>query len=156
MPKRPYLCTVEKTKTQLKVFRITGHEREPNVEFKKKGKKMKKMILMVVALLSMTATFAEDTKVNNANAFDMSVNYNKLGEALNLNSDQLESLQDVHKAFCAEMLNAANAEKDEQKVMMDKAIKKDLKFMRYILSNKQYRKYLMLLNVTLNNRGLNK
>ena len=78
---------------------------------------MKKMILVVVALLSMTATFAEDNKANNAQLFDMSVNYNKLGEALNLNNDQLESLQDVHKAFCAEMLNAAYADKDEQKVM---------------------------------------
>ena len=47
-------------------------------------------------------------------------------------------------------------DKDEQKVMMDNAIKKDLKYMRYILDKKQYRKYLMLLNVTLNNRGLNK
>ena len=111
---------------------------------------MKKMILVVVALLSMTATFAEDNKANNAQLFDRSVNYN------NLNSDQLESLQDVHKAFCAEMLNAAYADKDEQKVMMDNAIKKDLKYMRYILDKKQYRKYLMLLNVTLNNRGLNK
>ena len=73
---------------------------------------MKKMILVVVALLSMTATFAEDNKANNAQLFDMSVNYNKLGEALNLNNDQLESLQDVHKAFCAEMLNAAYADKD--------------------------------------------
>lgn len=117
---------------------------------------MKKMILVVVALLSMTTTFAEDNKANNAQLFDMSVNYNKLGEALNLNNDQLESLQDVHKAFCAEMLNAAYADKDEQKVMMDNAIKKDLKYMRYILDKKQYRKYLMLLNVTLNNRGLNK
>ena len=117
---------------------------------------MKKMVLVVVALLSMAATFAEDTKVNNANAFDMRVNYTKLGEALNLNDDQMESLQDVHKAFCAEMLNAAYADKDEQKVMMDKAIKKDLKYMRYILNNKQYRKYLLLLNMTLNNRGLNK
>lgn len=116
---------------------------------------MKKMFLVVVAMLSMTATFAEDAKVNNANAFDMTVNYSKLGEALSLSGDQLESVQDVHKAFCADMLNAANADKEEQKVMMDKAIKKDLKYMRYILNTKQYRKYVMLLNLTLNNRGLN-
>ena len=116
---------------------------------------MKRMILMVVAMLSMTTMFAEDEKVNNANAYDMSVNYAKLGEALSLSIDQLESVEDVHKTFCAEMLNAANAGKDERKQMMTQAIKKDLKYMKYILTSKQYRKYLLLLNTTLNNRGLN-
>ena len=37
---------------------------------------------------------------------------------------------------------------------IDKAINKDLKYMHVILSNTQYRKYLMLLNVTLVNRGI--
>ena len=113
------------------------------------------MILTVVALLSMTATFAEDAKVNNVNAYDMSVNYNRLGSALGLTIDQQESIEEIHKVFCAEMLNAANADKADRKEMMDKAIKKELKHMRAIMSNKQYHKYVMLLNVTLNNRGLN-
>ena len=38
--------------------------------------------------------------------------------------------------------------------MVGKAINKDLKYMHTILSEKQYRKYLMLLNATLKNRGL--
>jgi hypothetical protein len=38
--------------------------------------------------------------------------------------------------------------------MMEKAIKKDLAWMDYILNKDQYRKYVMLLNVTLHNRGL--
>lgn len=116
---------------------------------------MKRMILMVVAMLSMTTMFAEDEKVNNVNAYDMSVNINKLGEALSLSTDQMQFVEDVHKAFCAEMLNAAYASKDERDAMVKKAVRKDLTYMRHILSKKQYRKYLLLLNTTFNNRGIN-
>ena len=39
--------------------------------------------------------------------------------------------------------------------MVKKAVDRDIKWMRYVLDQKQYRTYLMLLNTTLNNRGLN-
>lgn len=117
------------------------------------------MFLTVVALLSMTMTFAEDEKLNSVNevkAYDMRVNYDKVAESLGLSMDQQEAFHDIHKSFCIEMLNAANANKDERKSMVDKAVMKELKHMRYVLTNDQYRKYCMLLNTTFNNRGLNK
>ena len=40
--------------------------------------------------------------------------------------------------------------------MLNRAIENDVKWMRYVLNNEQMRTYLMLLNTTLNNRGLNK
>ena len=40
--------------------------------------------------------------------------------------------------------------------MVSKAIEKDLKYMYAVLTKEQYRKYLLLLNTTFNNRGLNK
>ena len=43
---------------------------------------------------------------------------------------------------------------EERQLMVEKAIKKDLAWMDYILNKDQYRKYVMLLNVTLHNRGL--
>ena len=52
------------------------------------------------------------------------------------------------------MMNAANAPKEQQAEFVDKAVAKDLKYMRYVLGNDQYRKYVMLLNATMNNRGL--
>ena len=110
-------------------------------------------------MLSMTMTFAEDenlNKVENVNAYRMEVNYSKLGEALNLSSDQMEAVQCIHDAFCADMISVAAANKESRKAMMKNAINKDLRFMRYVLDEKQYKKYLMLLNTTLNNRGLNK
>ena len=119
---------------------------------------MKKMILMAVALLSMTtATFAADENASAANAaYNMNVNMSSLADALGLNIDQVEAVADIHKNFSADMLNAASASAEDRQQLVNKAIEKDLKYMHYILSNQQYRKYLLLLNTTINNRGLNK
>ena len=103
------------------------------------------MILTMMALFSMTLTFAENESTDNLNtveAYDMSVN------------DQMEGVAVVHKTFCAEMMFAAHYGKEERSKMVDNAIKKDLAYMSYILNREQYRKYLTLLNVTLRNHGL--
>ena len=49
---------------------------------------------------------------------------------------------------------AATAEADERESMVDQAVKKDVRYMHYVLNDKQYKTYLMLLNATLQNRGL--
>ena len=119
---------------------------------------MKRLFMVVVAMLSMTMTFAENETAANLNAteaYDMqSVNMKKLGMALNLSKDQVESFAEIHKTFSAEMLFAAQTTGDERQKMVEKAIKKDLAYMNYILSSDQYRKYVMLLNMTLMNRGI--
>lgn len=77
---------------------------------------MKRLILTVAAVLSLTATFAKDEKannVNNANAYDMSVNMGKLSDALKLTVDQCESVADVHRVFCGEMTIASQANEDK-------------------------------------------
>ena len=120
---------------------------------------MKRLFLTVVAVLSMTATFAENKEMNkvvNANSYNMSVNYDKLAAWLRLTTDQTELVQDVHTSFCADMLNASQAEGEQREAMVKTAISKDLKYMRSVLDKEQYRKYLLLLNTTFNNRGLNK
>ena len=118
---------------------------------------MKKIVLTIVALMSMTMTFAENESAANLNtteAYNMTVNMRQLARALNLSNDQVESVAEVHKTFSAEMMFAAQYGKDERAKMMDIAINKDLAYMNYILNRDQYRKYLLLLNVTLVNRGL--
>lgn len=121
---------------------------------------MKKLFMAVaVAMLSITATFAENenaASVNNANAYDMSVNIRKLGVTLGLTLDQMESVADIHHTFCGEMMLAAQANKDERQALVDKAVKKDLKYMSYILTDDQYDKYSVLLDTTLRNNGLKK
>ena len=118
----------------------------------------KKMILMVVAMLSMTRTsYAENENAENTlsvESYDMSVNIRKLAVALDMSGDQMESVEEIHRIFCNEMIQAAYANKDERQTLVDLAVKKDLRYMRYVLDQKQYKKYQLLLNSTLLNRGL--
>ena len=122
----------------------------------KKGKKiMKKIMILAVAMFAMaTTTFAADETTNATAAYNMNVKMGSLANALSLNIDQAEAVADVHKNFTADMMNAATAAKDERTAMIDKAVIKDLKYMHSILNDSQYRKYVMLLNATLMNRGL--
>jgi hypothetical protein len=118
---------------------------------------MKKMILTVVALMSMTMTFAENEKAANLNtteSYNMTVNMNKLSQALGLSNDQVQAVSEIHKSFSAEMMFAAQYGKEEREQRVDNAIKRDLAYMNYILNQEQYRKYLTLLNITLHNRGI--
>jgi hydroxypyruvate isomerase len=119
---------------------------------------MKKMILMVVAMLGMTMTsYAENEKaqnVENVETYDMSINMRKLAVTLGLTFDQMDAVQDIHSTFCAEMMMAAHAGNEERSELVDKAVNKDVRYMHYVLDEKQYRKYLLLLNTTLRNRGL--
>jgi len=119
---------------------------------------MKRLFMMTLALLSMTMTFAENenTKnVSNVEAYDMSVNMRKLSVALGLTTDQMEAVENIHNTFNAEMQMAAHAEENDRQERVNKAVERDVKWMHYVLNDKQYRIYLTLLNTTLNNRGLN-
>lgn len=115
------------------------------------------MILTVVALMSMTMTFAENESAANLNtteAYNMTFNMNKLSQALNLSDDQIEAVCEIHKSFSAEMMFAAQYGKEERSKKIDKAIIRDLAYMNFVLNEEQYRKYLTLLNITLRNRGI--
>ena len=118
---------------------------------------MKKIVLMFVAMMTMTVANAENENNNTvqvANAYDMTVNMRKLAVALGLTMDQMEAVQDIHHQFCNEMMVASQAEGDERTALVEQAVKKDVRYMHYVLEEKQYKKYLMLLNATLLNRGL--
>ena len=121
---------------------------------------MKRLFLTVVAVLSMTmTTFAEGEEMNNVDnvsAYDMTVNSKSLARALDLTDDQLVAVEEINAVFSADMLSVAAANKEARKAMMNNAVAKTLREMHYVLDNGQYRRYLMLLNTTINNRGLNK
>ena len=117
------------------------------------------MILSMVAMLSMTTAFAEGentSAVKNVEAYKMDVNMDKLALALHLANDQREAVENIHHVFAAEMVYAAQNGKNERDAMVKRAIDSDVKRMRYVLNDEQMRTYLMLLNTTINNRGLNK
>ena len=117
------------------------------------------MIMTLVAMLSMTTAFAEDentNKVNNVEAYDMTVNMNKLADALHLDWNQREAVENIHNVFNTEMVYAAQYGKNDRDAMVKRAIDTDVKRMRSVLSAEQMHTYLLLLNTTINNRGLNK
>lgn len=90
---------------------------------------MKRLFLTVVAMMSLTLTFAENenmNSVNNAEAYNLSVNMNALSKALNLANDQREAVSEIHKTFCSEMMFATQYGKDERNARVDAAIRKDL------------------------------
>jgi hypothetical protein len=112
--------------------------------------------MMTLAMLSMTMTFAETEKaqtVENVEMYDMSVNMRKLSVALNLKADQMEAVESIHNTFNAEMQLAATLDESIRKERVRTAIERDIKWMHYVLDQKQYHTYLTLLNATLNNRG---
>ena len=126
---------------------------------KRKEKVMKKIVLTVVAMLTMTMAFAEGDNNNateNVNAYAMNINVNKLGNALGLDIYQMDAVEDIAKSFSTDMQNVAEADKDARQAAFKKAIHKNLNYIHSVLDEDQYHKYLLLLNTTLNNRGLNK
>ena len=118
---------------------------------------MKRLFLMTLAMLSMTMTFAETEEaksVKNIETYDMSVNMRRLSVTLGLTVDQMEAVETIHNMFNAEMQLAAHAKESDRQELINRAVEHDIKWMHYVLNQKQYRNYLTLLNVTLNNRGL--
>ena len=89
-------------------------------------------------------------------AIEGNINMNKLSKALNLADDQKEAVEEIHHTFASELKFAAEYGKNDRKAYVDRAINNDVKWMRYILNEDQMHTYLMLLNTTINNRGLNK
>jgi len=118
---------------------------------------MKKIVLIMIAMLSMTMANAENENANTmqaTQAYDMHVNMRKLAVTLGLTKDQMEAVQDIHESFCQAMMLAAQATGEDREVLTDQAVRTDARYMRYVLDHKQYRTYLMLLNATLHNRGI--
>ena len=105
------------------------------------------MILTLVAIENAAS-------VNNVEAYELNVNMNKLSSALNLADDQKEAVAEIHHTFASELMFAAQYSNNDRKALVDRAIENDVKWMRYVLNDKQMRTYLTLLNTTLNNRGL--
>ena len=115
---------------------------------------MKKIVMTLVAFMTMTMAFAgnSDAKLfHETDAYDMQVNIRRLGTTLGLTLDQMDVVNYVHNMFCAEMLDASTDKKAEK---VSEAVEKNLTYMSYVLDSKQLAKYTALINNTLANRGL--
>lgn len=127
---------------------------------RERKKIMKKIVLALMAVLSMTSVYAADENGNAKNmndVYEMNFNIFSLSNALELQSGQFELVRNGQETFNKEMSQAKYA-KDEasRKAIVDKALARNVKYMSDVLDRTQYHKYLMLLNATINNRGIDK
>ena len=119
---------------------------------------MKKYFIMLVMMLTMSVySFAEEstaTKIAETEKYELKINHRKLAYILNMSSDQIEMSNDIISELESDMMFAAvmNTEESRNSIVAN-AVKKNIKNMHYVLNDAQYKKYLMLLNLTLEHRG---
>lgn len=120
---------------------------------------MKKYLIMLVMLFTMSVNmFAEDnnaTEIERIERYNVKVNTNKLADYLQLTSDQFDAVETITDEFSNDLMFAAVQNSDSTRSMITKnLIEKNVKYMSYILNKNQMRKYLVVLNATMNNRGI--
>ena len=120
--------------------------------------------MVALMLCISTATFAGEGNIITSEIdksshnveinYDFNVNYNKLSEYLKLNDRNFQKVKNAHDSFCEEMLTASRtsnlAERDS---IIQNSIENEVRSMKDVLSNKQYRKCSKIFNATLNNQG---
>ena len=117
---------------------------------------MKKFLIAIALMMASTlGALAEDNSANKVEAYTLNINNRSLSRTLSLSLDQEEICSDVIKKFENDMLFAAsNSSNESRKAVAKNAVEKNLRYMKMFLSEKQYKKYVMLLNATLANRGI--
>ena len=119
---------------------------------------MKKYFIMLAMMLTMSVhSFAEEstaTKMAETERYELKINHRRLACTLEMSSDQIEMSEDIISELEKDMMFASvmTTEKSRNAIVKN-AVNKNIKNMRYVLNSNQYKKYLMLLNLTLEHRG---
>ena len=117
---------------------------------------MRKLI-MAVAVLGMSATmnFAKAQCVNEyGNKEPFAVEFSRLSSYLGLAPYQMEEVLNINDYFVQEQRKSLSKDLKRQDERLQKAVYGNLKLMKEALTAAQYRKYVILLNVTNNNNRL--
>ena len=117
---------------------------------------MRKLI-MAVAVLGMSATmnFAKALCVNEyGNKEPFAVEFSRLSSYLGLAPYQMEEVLNINDYFVQEQRKSLSKDLKRQDERLQKAVYGNLKLMKEALTADQYRKYVILLNVTNNNNRL--
>ena len=117
---------------------------------------MRKLI-MAVAVLGMSATmnFAKAQCVNEyGNKEPFAVDFSRLSSYLGLAPYQMEEVLNINDYFVQEQRKSLSKDLKRQDERLQKAVYGNLKLMKEALTADQYRKYVILLNVTNNNNRL--
>ena len=117
---------------------------------------MRKLI-MAVAVLGMSATmnFAKAQCVNEyGNKEPFAVEFSRLSSYLGLAPYQMEEVLNINDYFVQEQRKSLSKDLKRKDERLQKAVYGNLKLMKEALTADQYRKYVILLNVTNNNNRL--
>ena len=117
---------------------------------------MRKLI-MAVAVLGMSATmnFAKAQCVNEyGNKEPFAVEFSRLSSYLGLAPYQMEEVLNINDYFVQEQRKSLSKDLKRQDERLQIAVYGNLKLMKEALTADQYRKYVILLNVTNNNNRL--
>ena len=121
---------------------------------------MKKFVFMVALMLATNTAniLAGENSVNeteNVENYCIHVNEKSLSKSLGMSKDQMEICSDVIKEFENDMVFASSNTKGEsRKAVTRNAIMKNMRYMKMFLDEAQYKKYVLILNTTLVNRGI--
>ncbi|WP_321479177.1 hypothetical protein [uncultured Bacteroides sp.] len=114
---------------------------------------MKKLGLTLVAVFCLAAsTFAAGNQPTTAK-WEGNINVNRLSQFLQLSSNQSEEVSKICDYFTEQMGKVSNSSK-KQDELLKKAVYGNLKLMKQTLSPEQYSKYNTVLNITLQNKGI--
>ena len=117
---------------------------------------MRKLILAVAVLgMSATMNFAKAQCVNEyGNKEPFAVEFSRLSSYLGLAPYQMEEVLNINDYFVQEQRKSLSKDLKRQDERLQKAVYGNLKLMKEALTADQYRKYVILLNVTNNNNRL--
>lgn len=114
---------------------------------------MKRLGLTLVAAVCLTATtFAAGNQPTTAK-WEGNINVSKLSQYLKLSADQHDEVTNICEYFNEQMARATNSKKNKEQLLRN-AVYGNLKLMKKTLSEKQYADYAKVLNVTLQNKGI--
>ncbi len=107
---------------------------------------------LVAALCLATMTFAAGNQPT-TEKWEGHINIEKLSRYLKLDGNQTEEVANICEFF-NEQMKRANTSKKNQEQMLRNAIYGNLKLMKKTLNEKQYADYTKILNITLQNKGI--
>ena len=111
---------------------------------------MKKLILTIIAALSISSTALSE----NVSRYELDFDMRRLASRQELTETQMESFQIVQDNFNNAIHSAGNEVWFKRRHIVRKAVMEDARNMQKILSPDQFRTYMLLLVTTLRNRRI--
>ena len=116
---------------------------------------MKKWMIMMLMGLSVSGNWVKAESVyEQTEETPFAINFQQLGKYLQLETTQMEPVYQINEAFRANQEEAQSRGAKRKRESIKQALLVNLKQMKEVLSEAQYRDYVAILNVTNNNNRI--